>query len=134
MSKPPRHPPRFVPTLTQVVPDTSPVPLPQPSAQQTPQPQPSQSQSPVVEAEAEAGAAMQIFDGFDELLVRRLMQRVDMGLEQHLHAAIAKVVQEQTRSVLPRLREKLELVVRQVVYEAVADEMDSQHHAPLIKK
>jgi hypothetical protein len=120
--------------LTQVVPDTSPVPLPQPSAQQTPQPQPSQSQSPVVEAEAEAGAAMQIFDGFDELLVRRLMQRVDMGLEQHLHAAIAKVVQEQTRSVLPRLREKLELVVRQVVYEAVADEMDSQHHAPLIKK
>lgn len=134
MSKPPRHPPRFVPTLTQVVPDTSPVPLPQPSAQQAPQPQPSQSQSPVVEAEAEAGAAMQIFDGFDELLVRRLMQRVDMGLEQHLHAAIAKVVQEQTRSVLPRLREKLELVVRQVVYEAVADEMDSQHHAPLIKK
>lgn len=134
MSKPPRHPPRFVPTLTQVVPDTSPVPLPQPSAQQTPQPQPSQSQSPVVEAEAEAGAAMQIFDGFDELLVRRLMQRVDVGLEQHLHAAIAKVVQEQTRSVLPRLREKLELVVRQVVYEAVADEMDSQHHAPLIKK
>lgn len=132
MSKPPRHPPRFVPTLTQVVPDTSPVPLPQPSAQQTPQPQPSQSQSPVVEAEAEA--AMQIFDGFDELLVRRLMQRVDVGLEQHLHAAIAKVVQEQTRSVLPRLREKLELVVRQVVYEAVADEMDSQHHAPLIKK
>jgi hypothetical protein len=124
--------------LTQVVPDTSPVPLPQPSAQQTPQPQPSQSQSqsqsPVVEAEAEAGAAMQIFDGFDELLVRRLMQRVDVGLEQHLHAAIAKVVQEQTRSVLPRLREKLELVVRQVVYEAVADEMDSQHHAPLIKK
>jgi hypothetical protein len=33
------------------------------------------------------------------------------------------VVQEQTRSVLPRLREEIESVVRHAVYEAVADEL-----------
>ena len=53
------------------------------------------------------------------------MQRVDVVLDQRLREAIAVVVQEQTRSVLPRLREEIESVVRNAVYEAVADELAS---------
>ncbi|NMM76467.1 hypothetical protein B2J89_07175 [Acidovorax sp. SRB_24] len=56
-------------------------------------------------------------------MVHRIMQRVDVVLDQRLRDAIATVVQEQTRSVVPRLREEIESVVRQAVFEAVADEL-----------
>jgi hypothetical protein len=68
-------------------------------------------------------------EGFEEMMVHRVMQRVDVMLEQRLRDAIALVVQEQTRSVLPRLREEIESVVRHSVYEAVADELASGSHA-----
>jgi hypothetical protein len=61
-------------------------------------------------------------DGVEEYMIHRVMQRVDVVLDQRLREAIATVVQEQTRSVLPRLREEIESVVRHAVYEAVADE------------
>lgn len=57
--------------------------------------------------------------------MHRVMQRVDVVLEKRLREAIASVVQEQTRSVVPRLREEIESVVRHAVYEAVADELAS---------
>jgi hypothetical protein len=60
-----------------------------------------------------------------EHMVHRVMQRVDVVLDQRLRQAIALVIQEQTRSVLPRLREEIESVVRHAVYEAVADELAS---------
>lgn len=62
----------------------------------------------------------------EEYLVHRLMQRVDLILEQRLKEAIAVVVQEQTRSLVPRLREEVESVVRQSVYEAVESELAQQ--------
>ena len=114
---PPRNPPRFVPTLTEVVPDASAVPLP-PALEAAPTPAP--TPAPVL-------PQLVIPDGFEEMLVHRVMQRVDVGLEQRLRDAIATVVQEQTRSVLPRLREEVESVVRQVVYEAVADELERKN-------
>ncbi len=58
-------------------------------------------------------------------MVPRVMQRADVALDTRLRDAIATVVQEQTRSILPRLREEVESVVRQAVYEAVADELAS---------
>ncbi|QNP48828.1 hypothetical protein [Diaphorobacter aerolatus] len=64
-------------------------------------------------------------DGYEEYVVHRVMQRVDVMLEQRLRDAIAQVIQEQTRSIVPRLREEVESVVRQSVYEAVADELAS---------
>lgn len=64
-------------------------------------------------------------DGIEEYMIHRVMQRVDVVLDQRLREAIAMVVQEQTRSVLPRLREEIESVVRHAVYEAVADELAS---------
>ena len=70
-------------------------------------------------------------DGMEEYMVHRVMQRVDVVLDQRLRDAIATVVQEQTRSVLPRLREEIESVVRHAVYEAVADELASGSLAPV---
>lgn len=66
-------------------------------------------------------------EGTEEYMIHRVMQRVDVVLDQRLREAIATVVQEQTRSVLPRLREEIESVVRHAVYEAVADELASAH-------
>lgn len=68
-------------------------------------------------------SAARLADGTEEYVVHRVMQRVDVVLEKRLRDAIATVVQEQTRSVLPRLREEIESVVRHAVYEAVADEL-----------
>ena len=70
-------------------------------------------------------AARALPEGLEEYMVHRVMQRVDVVLDQRLREAIATVVQEQTRSVLPRLREEIESVVRHAVYEAVSDELAS---------
>ncbi|NIF82568.1 hypothetical protein F3J24_03470 [Comamonas sp. Tr-654] len=62
----------------------------------------------------------------EEYLVHRLMQRVDLVLEQKLREAIAQVVEAQTRSMVLRLREEVETVVRQSVYQAVEAELAQQ--------
>ncbi len=73
-----------------------------------------------------APARKMLSEDFEELLVHRVMQRVDVSLDLRLRDAIASVVLEQTRSILPRLREEVESVVRHAVYEAVADELASK--------
>ncbi len=62
--------------------------------------------------------------------MHRVMQRVDLALEQRLREAIAQVMVEQTRSLIPRLREEVESVVRQSVYEAVAQELAAEREIP----
>lgn len=97
----PPSPPRFVPTLTDVVHEPEVLPPDAPAAL----------------------AAPAVPEDTEEAIVHRVMQRVDMALDQRLREAIALVVQEQTRSLLPRLREEVESVLRQTVYEAVAEEL-----------
>lgn len=178
----PRVPPRFVPTLTEVVPSgEQPVPHSAPaqrplaaperrlppvvstpsvpiglavavrsSAQPVAVPKPVQT-APVAAPQAsalpaaatektgfaatalapptpvqKASARELLSEDFEELLVHRVMQRVDVSLDLRLRDAIASVVLEQTRSILPRLREEVESVVRHAVYEAVADELASK--------
>lgn len=90
-----RPPPRFVPTLTEVV-HSGPAPL-------TPQSGPSQEQ-----------------------LAQRVLQRVDLVLDRRVREEIATVILEQTSAIVPLLRERLETVVREVVADAVADEMQAR--------
>ena len=190
MALPPKTPPRFVPTLTEVVrvpdaaslapgatnpaarttvlspsqsaalaktapPSVRPAAMPKASAMAStarpaapplvaPPPvvssqasravaSPAQQRSSTFAAATSAGmppvsaavAARALPEGMEEYMVHRVMQRVDVVLDQRLREAIATVVQEQTRSVLPRLREEIESVVRHAVYEAVADELAS---------
>ena len=93
-----RPPPRFVPTLTEVV-HSGPAPL-------TPMPAVSQ-----------------------DLIAQRVLQRVDLALDRRLREALATVVLEQTASLVPLLRERLEGVVREVVAQAVAEEMQARQRA-----
>jgi hypothetical protein len=89
-----KAPPRFVPTLTEVVaaPASGPAPVP--------------AQAPLTE----------------EQLVQRVMQRIDLTLDRRLREAIGTVVLEQARNAGPALRERVEAVVRQAVADALAEE------------
>ena len=147
-TSPPRVPPKFVPTLTEVVqapvagaprsaaapvvPPASPRPVARPIAPVRTAPATVIQRPPVIPAAVPPPAAasplrpaQRMPDGVEEYMIHRVMQRVDVVLDQRLREAIATVVQEQTRSVLPRLREEIESVVRHAVYEAVADELAS---------
>jgi len=146
-------PPRFVPTLTDVVPAPDaqtavsvplaapviPPAVPRvdiplaPAAQAghiappllAPAPAPAQAPvSALVEI-----PTLRLPEDFEEHVVHRVMQRVDVALDSRLREAIATVVQEQTRSMVPRLREEVESIVRQAVYEAVADELTGERDA-----
>ena len=62
-----------------------------------------------------------------ELLVTRVMQRVDLTLERRLREAIAATILEQTRSITPLLRAEIEEVVRATVQQAFGDELAADH-------
>jgi hypothetical protein len=94
---PGRTPPRYVPTLTDVVqahPQAVAVPASDPAAEPSP-----------------------------EQLIQRVMQRIDLSLERRLREAIAIAVIEQTRSIAPLLRKEIEAVVRQTVTQAFEEEI-----------
>ena len=57
-----------------------------------------------------------------ELMVQRVLQRIDLLLEKRLHEAIEQLILEQTDGLLPRLREEIELVVRESVSQAFEQE------------
>jgi hypothetical protein len=88
-----RKPPRYVPTLTEVVGK---------AAERKPSASPALSQEEIVE---------------------RVMQRIDLTLERRLREAIAATVLEQTRSLAPMLRDEIEAVVRETVSQAFTDEL-----------
>jgi hypothetical protein len=59
----------------------------------------------------------------EDQIVHRVMQRVDLELERRLREAVAQVILTHTQSLGPRLREEIELVVRESVIQAVAQEL-----------
>lgn len=114
----PRTPPRFVPVLTEVVhAEVLTAPAWQAPVSTAPPP------APVV-APPPSGAAL---EALEDQLLHRVMQRVDVSLERHLHDAVASMVLQHTHSLVPRLREEIEFVVRQAVAEAVAAELAQRH-------
>ena len=90
-----RTPPRFVPTLTEVV-QTGPAPL-----------------SPTIAWS-------------QDQLAQRVLQRVDLALERRLRETIATVILEQTAALTPVLRERIETLVRDLVAQAVAEEIEAR--------
>ncbi|MBS0611082.1 MAG: hypothetical protein JSS19_17285 [Proteobacteria bacterium] len=134
MAGPLKTPPRFVPTLTDVVhlPDegkTGVAPAPSAPAMAH-EPLQSNPMVPPTSQSRDGVRAEEPPHGLEEDLVHRVMQRVDVALDQRLREAIAQVVQEQTRFLVPRLREEVESVLRHAVYEAVAQELagDGEGH------
>lgn len=103
-------PPRYVPTLTEVV---HPAPAPEPVSAST----------PVI------GPAVAALDA-RELLVQRILQRLDPVLEQRLQQAVEQLVLEHTRSLMLRLREEIERVLRESVVDAFEREIDASLTRP----
>lgn len=101
-----RTPPRFVPTLTEVV-QTGPAPL-----------------APAT------GAATTLPPALQEQIVQRVLQRVELVLERRVREAIATVVLEQTSALAPLLRDRLQGVIRELVAEAVAEELQARQRGP----
>ena len=93
-------PPRFVPTLTDVV---------QPVMAQEQRMPPTSTR-----------AAIELLE---DQVVHRVMQRVDLVLERRLREAVGQVILAHTQALGPRLREEIELVVRESVSQAVAQEL-----------
>lgn len=94
-----QSPPRFVPTLTDVV---------QPGVQR--------------DALPPAPSAASV-EQFEDQMVHRVMQRVDLVLERRLREAVGQLILTHTQALGPRLREEIELVVRESVSQAVAQEL-----------
>lgn len=106
-----RQPPRYVPTLTDVV-------------------QVSGRPAPGAGSEAGATAApmdSQALQALQEQVIHRVMQRVDLSLERRLREAVATLVLEQTRNLGPLLRDEIEAVVRKSVSDAVAQELAARN-------
>lgn len=95
-------PPRFVPTLTEVV-------------------------SPGLPLDLSPDAAKpESINQLEDQIVHRVMQRVDLVLERRLREAVGQVILTHTQALGPRLREEIELVVRESVSQAVAQELPPQ--------
>lgn len=106
MSDAPRSPPRYVPTLTEVVPSATIVPdLDLDLAAQPDVPLPEGTGS------------------IQEHVINRVMERVDALIEQRLTDAVSALVQAHFKALEPRLREEIETVVRQAVSDAVVEEL-----------
>ena len=96
-------PPRFVPTLTEIV-----------RPPQTPG-----------EDETQGRSAPDLLR-FQEQMVHRVMQRVDLTLERLLRETVGRLVLEHTQALAPSLRDEIEIVVRQSVNQAFEQELASQ--------
>ena len=108
MSGAARTPPRYVPTLTEIV---------------TPAEQPAPPGAGDAMALLDEAAEPDSFSSMQEQMVHRVMLRVDVLVQQRLLEAIAAVVQQHTKSLEPLLREEIEEVLRQSVSEAIAEEL-----------
>lgn len=124
MAGPQRTPPRFVPTLTAIVdlPASAQAELPDLTTVNGLQASPAE---PVVGLPHEElfsdPVAKQTFQP-EKQLVHRVMQQVDLTLEQRLGDAVSVAVRQQFDVMLPRLREEIEQVVRLAIVDALARE------------
>jgi hypothetical protein len=60
---------------------------------------------------------------FEEQLVHRVLQRIDLSLEERLSDTVSAAVQQQLDDMMPRLRDEIEAVLRELVSEALAREL-----------
>jgi hypothetical protein len=59
----------------------------------------------------------------EEQLLHRVLQRVDLSLEERLSDTVSAAIQHQLDAMVPRLRNEIEAVLRALVIEAMAAEL-----------
>ena len=119
-----RTPPRFVPTLTtvlelppesgRVVEEAAPAELPAPA-----EIEPSQAVALTPESQISEADAFRL----EEQLLHRVLQRVDLSLEERVSDAVSAAVQQHLDRMIPALRAEIEAVLRALVSEALAREL-----------
>jgi len=114
-----RTPPRFVPTLTTVLDVPSEPASPEPQAAPAPQPDPASSMALPPAAQFTQAEIVSL----EEQLLHRVLQRVDLSLEERLSDTVSAAVQHQLDAMVPRLRNEIEAVLRALVIEAMAAEL-----------
>jgi len=123
MTGAPRTPPRFVPTLTTVL-----EPAPPDAAAESPTAsvaaqatvtEPSQAVALSPEAKLSEAEAFRL----EEQLLHRVLQRVDLSLEERVSDAVSAAVQLHLDTMIPALRREIEAVLRALVSEALAREL-----------
>ncbi|MGJ7489401.1 hypothetical protein [Variovorax sp. ZT4R33] len=144
----PRTPPRFVPTLTTVLEPADDEVAPTPSADGEPSPntavvEVAEPAAPTAVVELPSAPAAPDLRGavaldpatrlselesftLEEQLLHRVLQRVDLQLEERLSDVVAAAVQAQLDEMVPRLREEIEGVLRTLVTEALAQELQEK--------
>ena len=96
------QPPRFVPTLTEVV-----------------QPVLASSNAPASPSNVQLDHA-----DLENHLVQRVLQRVDLILERRLREAVGQVIAEHTELLTAELQIEIDAVVRQSVSQAFSQELE----------
>lgn len=119
-----RQPPRFVPTLTDVVPEGLPIRKPSafpqmPSAVPVP---PAAVQMPQAVPAAAPAGRWQTDAALQHAVTESLVARMQPVLQERLRIAVADMVRTHTDALLEQLSESLEDVVRSAVADAVAQE------------
>ncbi len=117
-----RTPPRFVPTLTTVLDLPAEAAAAEPAAPPTAPVPPIDPAEAVALAPAEQRSEAEIVR-LEEQLLHRVLQRVDLSLEERLSDTVSAAVQQQLDAMVPRLREEIEAVLRALVIEAMAAEL-----------
>lgn len=134
-----RRPPRFVPTLTDVVPEPVGQRVPDAAAEpvmqaesvvQLVQPLPTHGaqKSETTAATAEATVSPQSMpplglEAAAHTLQEKVMARLDVALEERMRYALADMVQLHTQALYQAIRQDLETLVSASVHEAVAQEL-----------
>ena len=124
-----RTPPRFVPTLTTVFepsretpPVSPPLAAPSDTPSTAPAPEitePSQAVALSPEARLSEAEAFRL----EEQLLHRVLQRVDLSLEERVSDAVSAAVQHHLDTMIPALRKEIEAVLRDLVSESLAREL-----------
>ena len=114
-----RTPPRFVPTLTTVLDIPAEPASPEPA--DAPEPQPDPASAVALPPAAQLTQAEIV--SLEEQLLHRVLQRVDLSLEERLSDAVSAAVQQQLDDMVPRLRGEIEAVLRALVIESMAAEL-----------
>lgn len=118
-----RTPPRFVPTLTTVLEiPAEPAGLANPESQAVPAAHPPDPASTMALPPAAQLSQAEIVS-LEEQLLHRVLQRVDLSLEERLSDTVSAAIQHQLDAMVPRLRNEIEAVLRALVIEAMAAEL-----------
>ncbi len=118
-----RTPPRFVPTLTTVVEEPSqPAPVAEAAVPAEVVPaavEPSEAVALSPQARLSEASAFRL----EEQLLHRVLQRVDLQMEERLSDVVSAAVQHHLDAMIPDLRKEIEAVLRALVSESLSREL-----------